>query len=281
MPMRNWFWSVSFLGLVAAVGCDDGVQRHFRPVLYSDAGTYHSGDGADAGAGAGAAFDAAQLPGVCELDKCPKPDVGIACCTPDAVCGTDQTSTGALCVANAGARKNKICALAECPLPDVGNACCMSNGDCGRDPLGTGALCFANPPKVNIDGGAPLCNPKKCAQPQVGSACCTAFGQCGADTTGTGYFCIAPQGTLPMTENDAGSTPISTTPPKDPTVDGQCPSYIGVGGVPSWGCCSKFGMCGIFAANTCLLPAGTSIPLDPYAREDDGGLAPGRCIPKK
>ncbi|HEX7476188.1 MAG TPA: hypothetical protein VF331_00130 [Polyangiales bacterium] len=86
---------------------------------------------------------------------------------------------------------------------------------------------------------------------------------------------------------DAGAQPVvdagqsSTQAPKDPSVDGQCPSYIGASGSPLWGCCSKFGVCGTFAANTCFLPVGTQLPLDPNATEDGGTLPVGRCIPPK
>ncbi len=271
MSTRNLALSALVLGLAAAVGCDDGVtERHNTRKSFDAGSSYVPVPENDSGS----PFDAAQEPGVCDLERCPKPDVGIACCTPDAVCGTDQTGSGAFCVANAGARK-KVCKLADCPVPDVGAACCLPSGDCGRDPLGSGALCFANPPPVNIDGGSSTCDVKKCATPDVGIRCCTNSGKCGTDPSGTGLFCAVPKPAV-----DAG--PISTEPPNDKSVDGQCPSYLGVGGVPIWGCCSKFGVCGTFAAKSCLLPAGTQIPVDPYATADDGGTLPaGRCFPPK
>ncbi|MGD8863766.1 MAG: hypothetical protein PVI30_27375 [Myxococcales bacterium] len=50
-----------------------------------------------------------------------------------------------------------------------------------------------------------------------------------------------------------------TEPPDDPSITGECPSFLGFFG-PIWGCCSDFGVCGSFASGECLLPAGTQIP---------------------
>ena len=119
---------------------------------------------------------------------------------------------------------------------------------------------YAAPPPVNVDSGVPACNVKKCSVPDVGIACCTNSGKCGVDATGSGLFCVVPVAPTDAAVPDAGQ--ISTMPPDDPSVDGQCPSHIGLNGAPIWACCSKYGVCGTFAANQCLLPVGAEIPID-------------------
>lgn len=227
------------MGVAALVGCgDDDVQ---------------------------ATPDAGLVTGVCDLSKCPTPTTGVACCTPSALCGADTTGFG-VCVANPG-QALPICELATCEVPPVGEACCLPNGRCGRDPWATGGQCFANPPKVNGDAGGPLCDLASCPSPEDGIACCLASGNCGVDVLGLG-FCAKPV--------DGGVT-MSTDPPDDPSITGECPSYLGAGNVPVWGCCSTFGVCGTFLYETCLLPPNTQIPV-PADRDEDSGIR-GLCTP--
>jgi hypothetical protein len=42
-----------------------------------------------------------------------------------------------------------------------------------------------------------------------------------------------------------------------------------------WGCCSRFGVCGTFADDQCLIPAGTKLPVGP----PEAGVSEGflRC----
>jgi hypothetical protein len=195
--------------------------------------------------------------GICDLSACPEPDMGIACCAPNGACGSDPTGVGLVCVANAG--EGNVCELDECPEPTVGNACCTPFGTCGIDPFETNIFCFANPPLYPDppaeDAAAPNCDPADCPVPEVGLGCCMTNGRCGVDTFEIGWCLSTP------VEVDGGTPPdISVTPPDDPSVDGQCPSFIGLAGEPVWGCCSDFGVCGTFAGETCFLPAGTPIP---------------------
>jgi len=195
--------------------------------------------------------------GICDLAACPEPDMGIACCAPNGACGSDPTGIGLVCMANSG--EGNVCELDECPQLSVGNACCTPFGTCGVDPFKTNIFCFANPPLVEepppADAEVPSCDPADCDVPQVGLACCMTNGRCGVDTFEIGW-CLPPP-----VEVDGGTPPdISVTPPDDPSVDGQCPSFIGLAGEPVWGCCSDFAVCGTFAGETCFLPAGTPIP---------------------
>lgn len=232
-------WMVVLLLGVAALGCGDD-------------------DNSDSDAG----HDAGLVPGVCELSKCPAPETGIACCTSDARCGSDP-GVG-VCMPNDVAPN--VCDLAECDVPPTGIACCLPNGKCGRDPWELG-VCFPNPPRQNADAGGPLCDLESCESPEDGVACCLPTGKCGVDMTGLG-FCVRP------TPADAGDP---NGPPDDPTVTGECPSYLGAGNVPVWGCCSRFGVCGTFAYDMCLLAPGTQIPVPANDGEDAG--IPGRCTP--
>ncbi len=259
---------VLLVGLAAAVGCEDTVHRD----RVDDASTKHLASDASV---AVHPVDAAQLPGICDLARCPAPSAGVACCTPDAVCGSDLLGAGLSCVANPGARKGPICKVSECPLPDVGDACCLPNGQCGRDPFGTSQVCYANPPRVNTDAGTPACTVKKCPTPDYGIACCTNNGKCGADATGTGFFCL--QSNTPV---DAAVPLTPSGAPNDPSVNGECPSYVGYGGAPVWGCCSRYGVCGTFFQGSCLLAYGALLPINPN-EDPDGGLPAGRCHPPK
>jgi hypothetical protein len=70
---------------------------------------------------------------------------------------------------------------------------------------------------------------------------------------------------------------MSTDPPNDPSVTGECPSYLGGNNIPVWGCCSKFGVCGTFLYDMCFLPFGTQLPV-PSNSDQDAGI-PGLCTP--
>ena len=195
--------------------------------------------------------------GICDPSACPEPDMGIACCAPNGACGSDPTGIGLVCVANAG--EGNVCVLEDCPEPTVGDACCTPFGTCGIDPFETSIICFANPPVIPdppaADAEVPTCDIDECEVPEIGLPCCMSNGRCGVDTFEIGW-CLPPP-----VEVDGGRPPdISVTPPDDPSVDGQCPSFIGLAGAPVWGCCSPFGVCGTFAGETCVLPAGTPIP---------------------
>lgn len=214
--------------------------------------------------------------GICDLSKCPEPDMGIACCAPNGACGSDPSGIGLVCVANKG--EGNVCVLDDCPQPTLGNACCTPFATCGFDPFETNIFCFANPPLIpdppQQDASVPSCDPSECPDPAIGLPCCLPTGLCGVDTFSIG-FCFGPPLPLP----DGGlPPPISVTPPDDPSVDGQCPSFIGLAGEPVWGCCSAFGVCGTFAADTCFLPAGTPIPI---STDEDAGVLNGalRCSP--
>lgn len=215
--------------------------------------------------------------GICDLAACPEPDMGIACCAPNGACGNDPTGVGLVCVANAG--EGNVCVLDDCPLPSVGDACCTPFGTCGFDPFASKVFCFANPPLITepppVDAEVASCDPSECPDPEVGLPCCLPTGLCGVDPFSIG-FCFGPPLNI-----DAGvveQPEISVTPPDDPSVDGQCPSYIGLTGAPVWGCCSGFGVCGTFAGDTCFLPFGT--PITPNLDEDAGALdGVLRCTP--
>jgi hypothetical protein len=290
--------------------------------------------------------------GICRRSECPKPATGIACCAPNAACGTDVTGLGLGCVPNpdtigsggvcdlkeckkeAGASgcctplgacgtdpfgngifcfppvppAAPLCALDKCPAPDGGaKPCCQLNGDCGLDALGIG-LCF--PPPV------PLCDLSKCPSAEGGPAkCCQLNGKRGVDTLGIG-ICFAPPpeatcdlSTCPQPGNgikpccqpigdcgwdslnigicfpppppppDGGVVvpPVVTTPPDDPSINPDCPSFIGLFG-PQWGCCSPYGVCGTFLGNQCSLGIGSQIPNGPPP--PDAGKEPFlRCTP--
>lgn len=195
--------------------------------------------------------------GICDPSACPEPDMGIACCAPNGACGSDPTGVGLVCVANAG--EGNVCVLEDCPEPTVGNACCTPFGTCGIDPFETNIFCFANPPLVPDepvpDAGSPLCDLAECPVPEVGIACCRSNGKCGVDVFEIGW-CVPPEVAV-----DGGTPgPIDFERPDDPSVDGQCPSFVGLDGEPVWGCCSALSVCGVFAGETCFLPAGTPIP---------------------
>lgn len=241
-----------FLALVLsllAVGCSDDENDVFsgnRSQL--DGGNLTDPDG----------------PGVCDLNNCPSPPVGVACCTPLAQCGVDPLGLGLNCAPlPGGALSDSVCVLDECPLPIIGSACCTPFGLCGNDPYASGQVCFANPPPVNlpVSDAGPTCDLLECPTPEVGLSCCLPNGECGVDPWQIG-FCLPPP-----VEVDAEPLPplelpaVMTEPPDDPSVDGQCPSFLGFAG-PVWGCCSDFGICGTFAFEECLLPVGTPLSVD-------------------
>jgi hypothetical protein len=232
--------------MIAACGDDDD---DLRPSRQSDGGT------------------SSQTPGVCSLSKCPTPEMGTSCCTPYAQCGYDPTGIGLACLPNSGQPlSDRTCVLSECAEPIVGKACCTPYAECGFDPFESGLFCFPIPPDLPpFDAGAPVCEVSSCAEAESGYACCLANGECGIDPFGVG-LCFP---NLPPEDGGIVLQPISTTPPDDKSVDGQCPSYIGLFG-PVWGCCSDFGVCGTFLGETCFLPEGTPISIDPDA--DAGAL---------
>jgi len=245
------------LVLLAACSDDDGTFRHARQL--------------DGGGGT-----TKREPGVCTLADCPVPDMGIACCTPLAQCGFDPNGLGLNCVPNPGEPvADRVCKLADCPTPTLGTACCTPLALCGFDPFASGLICLGYPPPTPPvgDAGVSVCEVSSCPQPDTGFACCLANGECGVDPFGIN-LCFVP----PPPPVDAGTPPpISTSPPDDPSVTGECPSYLGAFG-PVWGCCSDYGVCGTFASGTCLLPIGAPLPIDP---DGDAGLpAPFlRCSP--
>ncbi len=213
-------------------------------------------------------------PGVCDLPSCPAPPFGVACCTPLAQCGWDPLGLGTNCAPNPGAPlSDRVCSLDACPEPPVGIQCCTPFGLCGTDPFATGQSCFPNPPPVNIAPPEPVdaaafitCDVDACEESELGPSCCLPDGECGVDTLGVGFCFPRP----PEIDASIPQNPISTDPPNDATVDGQCPSFIGFFG-PIWGCCSPFGACGTFEAGQCLLPVGTPVPL---SSAPDGGIPP-------
>jgi hypothetical protein len=198
-----------------------------------------------------------QPPPTCDLSKCPTGSEGgpRACCQMNGECGIDTFNVG-ICFPP----PRPLCDLESCPTPDGGGrACCLQNGQCGVDTLGIG-LCSPPP--------ATTCNLSQCPRSSAGlRACCMPNGDCGFDSLGIGV-CFAPPPTLP----DGGATPV-VEPPNDPSITGECPSFIGLNG-PIWGCCSAYGVCGEFAANQCLLPVGTQIPTGPPPPPDAGVTEP-------
>jgi hypothetical protein len=170
-----------------------------------------------------------------------------------------------------------VCVLDDCPQPELGNPCCTPFGSCGIDPFSTGLFCFpAPPPGLDPpDAGEPTCDLDDCEDPEVGEACCLPDGECGTDPFAIGW-CFPPAPDLDAGLDDGGIVlpPISTERPDDPSVDGQCPSFLGLFG-PVWGCCSEYGVCGTFAADECLLPLGTPLPLGNEDEEDAGMSLPG------
>lgn len=231
-----------------------------------------------------ASKDAGLKAGVCQLSKCPTPAMGLACCMPNAQCGMDTTGLGLNCVPLPGQTyaSDSVCVLNECPTPTVGTRCCTPFAQCGFDPLGTGQFCFAFPVS-NADAGTaqPTCDLTKCPEVDDGgpAACCLANGNCGFDSLGVGV-CIAPSAALPP-DMTSTAQPPATRPPDDPSITGECPSYLDTTG-PVWGCCSDYGVCGTFDLGTCLLPAGTEIPVALPTDEDGGAKhAYPLCVPPK
>jgi hypothetical protein len=185
-------------------------------------------------------------PPTCDLEPCKTENGPKACCQLNGKCGVDTLGVG-ICFAPPA----PLCDLSKCPAPADGGPkpCCQINGQCGVDTLGIG-ICFAPPPKAT-------CDLKTCKAVEGLKPCCLPNGECGTDSLGIG-LCFPPPPTLP----DGGPVPVVTGPPKDPSVDGQCPSYLGAFG-PVWGCCSDYGVCGTFSANQCLLALGTPLPVGP------------------
>jgi hypothetical protein len=258
--------------VLSLMACADGRDRFLF-------GGYVADDGGrgDAGLDAGG-----HTPGVCKLSECPVPDTGVACCTPTAQCGMDTTGLGLNCVPLPGDTyaSDRVCTLAECPTPTIGTACCTPFAQCGFDPFGTGLTCFAYPaPPPDAGTPQPACDLTTCPEPDGGgpAACCLANGQCGVDTLGIG-ICFAPAPPAPAPA--PAPTPV-TGPPDDPSITGECPSYLGAFG-PVWGCCSDYGVCGTFQAGACLLPVGTQIPVSLPTDEDGGaGISYPLCTPPK
>jgi hypothetical protein len=245
--------------LLAACGDDD------EPFRYNRMG--------DAGLDGSVAHHA----GVCDLDKCPTPEMGAACCSPQGQCGFDPIGLGLNCAPNPGEPTGKVCDLAMCPEPTTGVACCTPYGECGFDPFRSGLICFGFPESSNEDAGPPTCDLAKCPRSDGGPrACCLDDGGCGFDELDIG-LCVAPDGDAGA---DAGA-PMSG-PPDDPSITGECPSFIDFDGNPMWGCCSQYALCGTFAFDACLLPVGTEIPStggQVSSDEDAGAGAPMHCTP--
>jgi hypothetical protein len=213
-------------------------------------------------------------PGVCDLDKCPTPEMGAACCSPQGQCGFDPIGLGLTCAPNPGEPSGKVCDLAMCSEPTTGNACCTPYGECGFDPFSSGLICFGYPAMSREDAGAPTCDLTKCPTTDGGPrACCLDNGGCGLDSLDIG-ICVEPEADA---GTDAGSP--MTGPPDDPSVTGECPSFIDFDGSPIWGCCSQWSLCGTFDFGQCLLPAGTQIGGDSVSEEDAGADGPRRCTP--
>ena len=104
--------------------------------------------------------------GVCELSKCPQPEKGIACCTPDAACGTDPTGIGLGCTPNSP--PDRVCKVSDCPTPMAGKACCTPLAECGVDPFENGVFCLPIPPATTTLDAGPPCDVSKCASPKNG-----------------------------------------------------------------------------------------------------------------
>lgn len=253
------------LALLGACDDDDDLDDFERP---------HRDAGGDQSPGSGSGS------GVCRLSECPTPQMGAACCTPLAECGMDPAGLGLNCVPNPDVTTERECVLDECPEPTVGIACCTPLALCGFDPFGSGQVCFAFPPPGTIPE---FCDPAACPSPEGGFGCCAANGECGVDPFGIGWCFPSVAGG--EVEEDAAVPeelpplpPISTEVPDDPSITGECPSFLGFFG-PVWGCCSGFGVCGTFAYDECLLPAGTELPVGP-PDEDAGQTEPFlRCTP--
>jgi hypothetical protein len=255
------FLVLGALGLLPAVACDDQTAKTTAPAGQPDGGSTIK-----------------TTPGVCRPSECPQPPAGIACCTPSADCGMDPTGVGLTCLPNPGSPSSHECKREadggfksdgkQCPEPPIGTPCCTALGGCGWDPFASGFVCFANPPPIK-----PLCDITKCPQTDGGAApCCLPNSKCGVDTFGIGV-CFPPP--LPP--------PDYTHVPDDPTITGECPSFIGAFGYPLWGCCErvgKFGVCGQFQGNSCLLPVLGQIPTGPPPKADSGITEPFlRCTP--
>lgn len=217
--------------------------------------------------------DAAQPEPTCAIDECPLPDVGFVCCTNDDQCGVDPNGLG-VCWPNPepvdAAVPEPTCPIADCPLPVFGFSCCTNDGECGVDPNGLG-VCY--PPPEDAGMPEPTCDIDACPVPEVGLVCCTNDGGCGVDPNGLGV-CYPPV-------EDAGVPPEPDfSPPDDPSITGECPSYLGPANLPIWGCCSGFGVCGTWNYDACLLPVGTQLPVGPPPPVDAGIQEPFlRCEP--
>jgi len=201
--------------------------------------------------------------------ECKPQIIGSACCTALGGCGWDPFGSGLICFANPP-KINPLCDVTKCPpVADGGPpACCLPNGKCGVDTLNIG-ICFPPPPPAP----APTCDISTCPEVNDGGlkSCCLPNGQCGTDTLGIGVCFLPP---LP---------PVTYTQvPNDPSITGECPSYIGLFG-PLWGCCArvgKFGVCGQFQGNSCFLNPGSQIPTGPAPAADSGKVENFlRCTP--
>lgn len=238
---------------------------------------------------------------------CPLPLVGTACCTALGGCGWDPFASGYVCFANPPP-VNPTCDITQCPHPDGGAApCCLPNGKCGTDALGIG-ICFPPP----LPAPPPTCNIDECTA-DTGSlkACCLPNGHCGVDTLGIGICfppppgptcdvakcpkdpsgyksCCLPNGNCGVDTLQIGACflpplppPDYTKVPDDPSITGECPSFIGAFGYPVWGCCQRignYGMCGQFQGNSCLIAG--QFPTGPAPKADSGIVEPFlRCTP--
>jgi hypothetical protein len=203
---------------------------------------------ADASGHARADAGATPEDGVCDLAKCPKPAMGIACCTPDARCGSDPSMLGLTCQPNDHAGTNRKCVLKDCPTPLIGLSCCTPSALCGWDPFGTGAICLANA-QINLDAGA-ACDVAQCPRMDGGPApCCQINGQCGFDTLGNG----------------------TCSPPPNCDLN-KCPP--GTEGGPR-ACCQLNGECGVdtFNLGICFPPPQPLCDLESCPKADGGARA--------
>lgn len=240
--------------------------------------------------------------------ECPVPIVGTPCCTALGGCGWDPFASGYVCFANPPP-VNPTCDITTCPAPDGGaKPCCLPNGNCGTDALGIG-ICFPPP----LPPPAPTCDITKCAADAGGGlkSCCLPNGKCGVDTLGIGICfppppeatcdlkkcapdpsgyksCCLPNGQCGTDNLGIGvcflpplPPPNYTQVPDDPRITAECPSFIGAFGYPVWGCCQrvgKYGVCGQFQGNSCLLSG--FIPSGPPPAADSGITEPFlRCTP--
>ena len=234
--------------------------------------------------------------------ECKPQIIGSACCTAFGGCGWDPFASGFICFANPPPI-NPTCDINTCPTPDGGaKPCCLPNGNCGTDALGIG-ICFPPP----LPPPAPTCDITLCeADAAAAKSCCLPNGKCGVDTLGIGICfppplpatcvlkacprdpsgyksCCLPSGACGTDNTGLGicflpplPPPNYTQVPDDPTITGECPSFIGAFGYPLWGCCErvgKYGVCGQFQGNQCLLfgqiPTGAS--------EADSGIRSRSC----